>query len=165
MNTPETYFFADDGAIPNSHLPLLVYRQVAVNEQSADWFIQRFAENNWLNSWTNGILPYHHYHSTTHEVLGIYQGWVTVLAGGEHGQRLTLQTGDVVVIPAGVGHKNRQQSPDLGVAGAYPDGREWDLLTGKPGERPTADHIIAQLPLPTTDPLFGKKGPLMALWQ
>jgi uncharacterized protein YjlB len=48
--------------------------------------------------------------------------------------------------------------------GAYPDGRHWDLLTGKPGERPKADQNIAALPLPDNDPVDGPDGPLRKIW-
>ena len=163
---PETHYFADDGCLPNSRLPVLVYRSVfpAAPSDPAAWFEHRFTTHNWRGTWRNGILSYHHYHSTSHEVLGIYRGFVTLLIGGEQGERLIAATGDVLVIPAGVGHKNLVQSPDLGVVGAYPDGRSWDLLRGEPGERPRADETIARLPLPDTDPLYGSTGPLRALW-
>ena len=55
-------------------------------------------------------------------------------------------------------------SPDLGVVGAYPDGRRCDLLRGRPGERPQADQNISAIPTPNEDPLYGPNGPLMRLW-
>jgi uncharacterized protein YjlB len=70
----------------------------------------------------------------------------------------------VIVIPAGVGHKNLGASADFGVVGAYPDGRDWDLLTGQPGERPKADQNIAALPIPGNDPVFGLDGPIREIW-
>ncbi|HXO96731.1 MAG TPA: hypothetical protein VN857_09120, partial [Chthoniobacterales bacterium] len=76
----------------------------------------------------------------------------------------TVRAGDVIVIPAGVGHKNLGASDDFGVVGAYPGGRHWDLLTGKPGERPKADQNIAALPLPDNDPVYGPDGPLRKIW-
>jgi len=165
--TPETYLFKDDGIIPNNaHLPLLLYRQAfkPSGSKAAEWLQSRFAGNNWTNSWQNGIYPFHHYHSTSHEVLGIYSGSALLHLGGEQGQKLQVQAGDMIVIPAGVGHKNLGADKDFGVVGAYPDGRDWDLLRGAPGERPRADKNIAALPLPGTDPLFGKEGPLKQLW-
>jgi uncharacterized protein YjlB len=50
------------------------------------------------------------------------------------------------------------------VVGAYPGGRQWDLLRGLPGERPQADRNIAAVPLPETDPIYGADGPLRKIW-
>lgn len=163
---PETYQFTDDGRIPNSRLPVLVYRSVfpVTQPDPAAWFENRFTAHNWRETWRNGIFTYHHYHSTSHEVLGIYRGSATLQIGGEQGATLYVTTGDVLIIPAGVGHKNLDQSPNLGVVGAYPDGRLWDLLRGEPDERPRADQNIAALPLPDSDPLYGATGPLRQLW-
>ena len=133
-------------------------------ERSAAKIEQHFASLNWTNSWKNGIYPFHHYHSTSHEALGVYSGSATVRLGGEQGRDFQVKAGDVIVIPAGVGHKNLGSSGDFGVVGAYPDGRSWDLLRGKPGERPQADDNIARLPVPTTDPVGGAQGRLQELW-
>ena len=75
-----------------------------------------------------------------------------------------LQPGDVVVIPAGVGHKNLDASRDLLVVGAYPPGQDWDLCRGATDERPWALGNIAKVPLPTTDPIYGEQGLLLAYW-
>jgi uncharacterized protein YjlB len=167
MQEPDTAIFKDDGQIPNNRYSLLLYRGV-MNVGGTDPATQvkeRFAANNWTNSWRNGIYPFHHYHSTSHEVLGIYRGSAKVRLGGEQGRDFTVRAGDVIVIPAGVGHKNLGPSEDFGVVGAYPDGRQWDLLTGKPGERPQADHNIAGLPIPGNDPVYGTNGPLRKIWR
>ncbi|MGI4760232.1 MAG: cupin domain-containing protein [Janthinobacterium lividum] len=163
---PEKLYFKDDGTIPNSRYPLLLYRQafVARDAAGAAWLEGRFAANNWTNSWRNGVYPFHHYHSTSHEVLGVYAGAALLHLGGENGQKVRVQAGDIIVIPAGVGHKNLG-SDNLGIVGAYPDGRPWDVNRGLPGERPQTDKNIAALPLPGTDPLLGKTGGLLSIWQ
>lgn len=163
---PEKLYFQDDGQLPNSRYPLLLYRQAfaARDAAGAAWLERRFAENNWTNSWRNGVYPFHHYHSTSHEVLGIYAGTALLHLGGEAGQKVPVQAGDILVIPAGVGHKNLGGT-GLGVVGAYPDGRSWDVNRGLPGERPQTDRNIAALPLPTTDPYLGKSSGLPTLWR
>jgi len=164
--TPETLYFQDDGSIPNSKFPLLVYRKAftATGDEGAAWLEQTFAANNWTNSWRNGIYPFHHYHSTSHEVLGVYSGSALVHLGGEKGKKVKIQAGDIIVIPAGVGHKNLE-SENLGIVGAYPDGRSWDIMRGEPGERPKADQNIAAIPFPATDPLQGKSEGVPKIWQ
>jgi uncharacterized protein YjlB len=164
---PEQFRFKDNGVFPNSILPVLVYRQAFTNKTGdrASVVEQRFAENNWTNSWRNGVYSFAHYHSTTHEVLGVYDGTSTLQLGGEHGRNVEVHAGDVIVIPAGVAHQNIGASDDFAVVGAYPDGREWDLLRGKPGERPKADQNIAALPIPDNDPIYGAEGPLRQIWQ
>ena len=76
-----------------------------------------------------------------------------------------MKPGDVVVIPAGVGHKRTESSLDFSVIGAYPGLRVWDLLRGLPGERPRADRNIAAVPLPDNDPIAGPGGPLKQIWE
>ena len=158
-------FFKDDGLVPNSRYPLLVYKNVFLqrDDQGASWLENKFLENNWSNSWRNGIFTFQHYHSIAHEVLGIYRGSATVLLGGDKGKKVTVSAGDIIVIPAGVGHKNLG-SENLGVVGAYPNGMPVDLMRAQPGERPRVDENIAAVPFPETDPFLGKAG-LLNIWK
>jgi uncharacterized protein YjlB len=164
---PKQLKFKDDGIFPNSVLPLLLYERALITEAKdpATVFEQRFAENDWTNSWRNGVYSFPHYHSTSHEVLGVYSGTATLRLGGEHGKEVEVRAGDVIVIPAGVAHQNVGASNDFGVVGAYPGGRQWDLLRGLAGERPEADHNIAALPMPENDPIYGVEGPLRGIWK
>jgi uncharacterized protein YjlB len=164
---PEQFRFKDDGAFPNSELPLLVYRHALTGDgqDPASVLEERLAENDWCNSWRNGVYPFAHYHSTTHEVLGVFRGSATLRVGGEHGKNVDLHAGDVIVIPAGVAHQKIGGSEDFAVVGAYPDGRDWDLLRGQPDERPKADQKIAALPIPDKDPIYGPEGPLPQIWE
>jgi uncharacterized protein YjlB len=163
----ETYRFEDDGAIPNNpELPLLVYRRALGDSgDPASEFERMFRRNDWSGGWRNGIYPYHHYHSTAHEVLGIAAGRARVRFGGERGACVEVTAGDVVVVPAGVGHKCEEKSGDLLVIGAYPGGKGPDMCTGKTGERPKALENIARVKLPASDPVFGAKGPLLREWR
>ena len=85
--------------------------------------------------------------------------------GGENGETVGLTAGDVVVIPAGVGHARISQSHDLLVVGAYAEGRDWDIIRATDaGAIGPARKRIAQVPLPEADPVDGADGPLMKLW-
>jgi uncharacterized protein YjlB len=163
---PVTYYFPDDGIIPNSKLPLIVYKNAFSQRGSdgASWLEDHFEVNNWSNSWRNGVFSYHHYHSISHEVLGIYEGSATLLLGGEKGKQIEVQAGDILIIPVGLGHKNLKSSKDFAVVGAYPDGMDYDVLRGKPDERPRADVNIAKIPVPDSDPLLGKREGLVIIW-
>jgi uncharacterized protein YjlB len=114
--------------------------------------------------WRDGIYPFHHFHSTAHEALGIVRGRVRVMLGGPGGAELDLVAGDAVVLPAGTGHRNLGASPDLLVIGAYPPGQVPDLRRGAPDELEASRARILAVPLPPTDPLAGADGPLVALW-
>jgi uncharacterized protein YjlB len=157
----------DDGSIPNNpRLPLLVY-QGALNlpsREPASAIECLLASNHWGGCWRNGIYSYHHYHSTAHEALLVYRGSATVQLGGERGITETIKRGDVLIIPAGVGHKNLGQAGSFEIVGAYPAGQDWDICYGKPGERPRADKNIARVPLPKSDPVYGPNGPLIKEW-
>ena len=148
----------DDGIFPNnSTLPLVLYRQAVElpDQDPASAFEALFTKNKWPAAWRNGIFSFHHYHSTAHEVLGIYGGEAEVQLGGENGIVLTITSGDVVVIPAGVAHKKLSSSRDFTVVGAYPVQQRPDTCYGKPGERPGADENIKRVNQPNADPVFG----------
>ena len=163
----ETHVLKDDGTFPNNKmLPVVIYTNAIElpDEDPALTLEQIFDANQWGNSWRNGIYDYHHYHSTAHEVLGIYQGAVKVQLGGPDGISRDLKKGDIIIIPAGVAHKNLGASDDFKCVGAYPAGQDYDTRYGKAGERPEADNNIKNLPLPVRDPVFGFDGPLIKSW-
>ena len=100
MPDVHTFRFEDDGETPNNpRLPLVVYR-AAVNlagaPDPAAPFERAFGKHGWSDGWRNGIYPFLHFHTATHEVLGIARGRATVEFGGARGQVLTVEAGDVV---------------------------------------------------------------------
>ena len=163
MTEPQTFTFADDGAIPNSKLPLLVYRQAVPPDPAA---IERiFADNRWPPAWRDQVHPFHHFHSDAHEVLGVASGTAKVRFGGPSGEVLEVSAGDVVVVPAGVGHCNVGKSADLLIVGAYPDNCERrDLRRGNPAEHDEVVRNVAATKLPNADPVSGTGGPLVRIW-
>jgi uncharacterized protein YjlB len=163
----EDYRFADDGQVPNNpRLPVLVYRRaLQTSDDAAVSCVALFDRNGWTGAWKNGVYAHHHYHSSAHEVLGIAAGQVRVRLGGEGGQNVELRAGDVVVIPAGVAHKNEGASPDLVVVGAYPHGQKPDMRRPGAADRAGAALQIASVPLPAGDPVYGAAGPLLERWR
>jgi uncharacterized protein YjlB len=159
--------FQDDGSIPNNPtLPLLVFPQVlAEPDRSPTRCKELLAENGWGGAWVDGVFSYHHYHSNAHEVLYVVGGAASLAFGGPEGETIEVDAGDMVVIPAGVGHCNKGSNGGFSVVGAYPRGQEnYDLRTGKEDERPEVLENIRDVPLPESDPLFGEKGPLLRHW-
>lgn len=163
MQDAQLFHFDDDGAIPNNpKLPVVLYS--AVFKDELDRIQQVFEKHGWGNSWQGGVFDFHHYHSNTHEVLGVVSGSARLQLGGERGQNVEVTAGDVCVLPAGTGHKRLSASEDFLIVGAYPGGVEYNLKTGEPGERPYVLEDILNTPLPKADPVYGDVGPLLSAW-
>lgn len=160
---------ADDGRTPNNpRLPVVLYRGPVVLARSFDpaaIFEELFAANGWQDAWRNGIYDFLHYHSKTHEALGIAGGRVQVRLGGEKGRKIALKAGDVVVLPAGTGHERLNCGDDLLVVGAYPAGGNYDECHPTEEEHDRARRSIPKVAVPRKDPVYGSGGPLMTLWR
>ena len=160
--------FPENGPFPNAgKLPLVIYDQaLKLPKQGAPEAIEKLiTSNGWGNSWRWGLYDYHHYHSTAHECLLIYAGSVRVQFGGPKGWAVEAQPGDVVILPAGLTHKNIGCSMGFRTVGCYPRGQSPDMMYGKPAERPAADRNIAQVALPKLDPVYGLGGELAKHWK
>ncbi len=155
----------DDGVIPNSAYPAVIYRQVLSPSASARQVQDLFAGHGWSRSWVNGIFARHHYHSTAHEALGITRGQARVQLGGPQGPIAEIEAGDVVVLPAGAGHRNLGADGGLEVVGAYPDGQSPDLCEATPSARSEALDNLRAVALPEQDPVFGGRGLLLRQWR
>ncbi|MCD0420258.1 MAG: hypothetical protein QM576_02065 [Rhodopseudomonas sp.] len=164
---PLLHRFDDDGLIPNNPMPLLLYkRAVDIAGGHPEQAIEDlFEANGWGDHWRNGIYDYQHYHATVHEALGVARGRALVLFGGEQGEAIELRPGDIAVLPAGTGHKCVFASHDFRVVGAYPPGATMQVTRPTPDNYRRALKTIPEVPLPETDPVFGKDGPLPRLWR
>jgi uncharacterized protein YjlB len=159
---------AAGGAIPNHpQWPLLVYPgAVAIaGVDPAVAFEALFERNRWPAAWRNGVFPFHHFHTTAHEALGVYSGEVTVQFGGDGGVVVTAEPGDVIVLPAGTGHKKLSSRGALGIVGAYPAGQYADTCTPLLADARRSAAAVARVPLPECDPVCGADGPLFTYWQ
>ncbi|KXJ89521.1 RmlC-like cupin domain-containing protein [Microdochium bolleyi] len=111
-----------------------------------------------------------HFHSTTHEVLVVSRGSARLCFGGEGNPGAytpRVERGDVVVVPAGVGHRLVEDLAEGGgsgwesfeMVGSYPrGGRPWDMCYGKAGEEEKVE-AIRDLGWFTRDPIYGDDGP------
>ena len=164
----ETLLFADDGDIPNSRFPLVVYVG-AIDPAAGDpavAFEDLFRRNGWGSGWRNSVFPFHHYHSNQHEALGIASGEVTLRMGGEvGGKTIVAKAGDALLIPAGVGHKRLSSADGLLVIGAYPPGPNTDLFREGAEDKARIRSRIAAAAFPATDPVGGKDGAMQTAWK
>ena len=88
-----------------------------------------------------------------------------VQLGGPNGITQLIEKGDIIIIPAGVAHKNMGPETDFKCVGAYPGGSDYDIKKGEKDERPEADKNIKKVPLPKTDPVYGDTGTLINTWE
>jgi uncharacterized protein YjlB len=138
---------------------VLIFRSVLAPgaRNKANTFRERFRKSQWTGLWTDTIFDYTHFHSNAHEALGIAEGKVTVRLGGDSGRIFRLKAGDMLVLPAGVGHRRIGDDSGLKVIGAYPRGQS-DFDMKREG------HARPNAPLPRTDPFYGEGGPVVRIW-
>jgi len=155
----ETWTAPPGERIPNHPaFPVLLYRGVEAAAAGPDAARAVFAEHGWGGAWVDGVFDFHHFHSTSHEVLAVVAGRATLELGGPHGRPFDVEAGDVVVLPAGTGHRRATARDGFRVVGAYPAGQEdYDLLRGDdPSEVAAARERIAALGPPPEDPVGGE---------
>lgn len=138
------------GPIPNHpRFPVLIYRGVDVGDAE-----RLLAEHGWGGAWRDGVFEFHHFHSTSHEVLTVVAGGATLELGGPQGEAFEVAEGDVLVLPAGTGHRRADARAGFTVVGAYPAGQEdYDLLREADD---AARERIAAVPPPAEDPVGGE---------
>ncbi|MEO8173704.1 MAG: cupin [Sediminibacterium sp.] len=162
------YYIKDNGQFPNSTLPVLLYKHILkIPFFCPGRYVRKlFQENGWTNNWLNGIYTYDHYHSITHETFAAIKGQTVLLLGGENGKVIKFEKGDVIIIPAGVAHKNLGKEKDVICVGGYPEGLEFDMNYGEEGERPGTDQNISNVAIPATDPVYGAaEMGLLSVWK
>jgi uncharacterized protein YjlB len=148
----DTWLAPPGDRIPNHpRFPVLIYHDVEIDGAGAARAL--FASHGWGGSWVDGIFDFHHFHSSSHEALAVVAGVATVELGGPQGRAFEVAAGDVLVLPAGTGHRRATARNGFTVVGAYPAGQEdYDLLRAVDE---AARRRIAALPAPPADPVGG----------
>lgn len=149
---------------PNSALPVIHYPEAMSGDRLAERMTALFDRHGWPGAWLNGVYAFHHFHADAHEVLGCARGWVTVLLGGPEGQEARLSAGDIVLLPAGVGHYRVAASPDYLIVGSYPRGQSPDLQRGDHAAFEALKQRALRVEKPLLDPVYGSYV-IMASWQ
>ncbi|CAG7555754.1 unnamed protein product [Fusarium equiseti] len=112
--------------------------------------------------WRYTMYSQTHFHSTSHEVLCISHGRARLCFGGEENEgrvEPVVEQGDVVIVPAGVGHRLLEDlDGGFEMVGSYPEGCDWDMCYGKKGEESKV-NAIKDLSWFRKDPIYGDKGP------
>lgn len=161
----EALHFPPSSWVPNHpSLPVLVYWK-ALGQEHGDLpseFERLFLSAGWEGSWHNGVFGYQHYHVGAHEALGIADGTAELLIGGPDGANLGVRGGDCLVLPAGTGHMCLRHGADFLVVGSYPPGQFADIQTN--AATAWDRETIASLPIPSSDPIYGREGALIDLW-
>jgi uncharacterized protein YjlB len=161
-------YLKSDGRFPNNEaVPLVLHRGLVSATNHARMMVRTmdacFTEHGWHTLWQGSLYNVHHYHAATHEAIGVVNGSATLQFGGPQGPEITVHAGDAVMIPAGVAHCLKSETPGFLVHGAYPSGCEPDMYFGEPHERPDVDRQIKKAPLPSTHiedtQLFGLSTP------
>ena len=161
------FSFAPDGKIPNHpQLPVMIWQGVVPGDAGDDTIKALFEHNGWRRVWTWKVYDFQHFHPNAHEVLCVTMGSARIQLGGSNGPIVDVRAGDATVLPAGTGHCSISASDDFAICGGYPPDQV-DRVILEEGEisLEEAQAAVARVSLPTTDPFFGKGGPLISTWQ
>jgi len=154
---------------PNSsvhHRPLLIYHAAFPSSSSPSSIEQHLRSVGVVSpAWRYKMYTQHHFHSTTHEVLVISSGGATLFFGGQgnpKGVQAKVEKGDVIVVPAGVGHAMLEDKGGFEMVGSYPvDSAEWDHCIGDESELEKVTKRIGGLRWFDRDPVYGGEGPVL----
>ena len=85
---------------------------------------------------------------------------------GKRGRVIELKTSDVVVLPAGTGHRRKSASRGLLVTGAYPENAgSYNEPQPKDLDPVEARRDIGRVKLPAKDPVYGTNGAVRSEWR
>lgn len=162
-----TFALSRTQLVPNSKFPVIIYQGAFPQDVTAKSIEDQFSKNKWTPQWRYGMYHQSHYHSTTHEALGVFKGSARLRFGvsdkepseGPNSVETDVGTGDIIVVPSGVAHRCVEEHDGFEMVGAYPEGaKQWDMNYG--GEDKGVDDSIPEL-----DPYLGSdEQGLTSLW-
>jgi len=154
------------GGVPNNKLPVMIYHRVIPPNivDNADYLEHLFRSNGWPPQWRYPVYTFTHFHSNTHEALGVFAGTARLPLGGENGKIIEVKAGDVLLLPAGIGHKQISADEEFMLVGAYPPEMKADLCHDEPAQLTARTKAVVAVPLPATDPVTGHNEGSMITW-
>ena len=154
------------GGVPNNKLPVMIYHRVIPPNivDNADYLEHLFRSNGWPPQWRYPVYTFTHFHSNTHEALGVFAGTARLQLGGENGKIIEVKAGDVLLLPAGIGHKQISADEEFMLVGAYPPEMKADLCHDEPAQLTARTKAVVAVPLPATDPVTGHNEGSMITW-
>lgn len=153
---------AGDRVPNNPDYPAVIARN-ALGGANGDGAVRALMEHNgWSGTWTWRVFDYHHFHPDAFEALAVAQGSATLMLGGPQGETVEVEAGDVMILPPGFGHCLIDMRASFQICGAYPPGQEnYTVVRGSDGYDARMLRQIAAVPQPSTDPVWGDRGPLL----
>jgi uncharacterized protein YjlB len=121
ISHPEQHYIKSSTPhVPNSPLPVLVYRSALPPNPTPESTCSTIETNNWLKGGVFKHYGAHHFHSVTHECYAVFNGHSRLLLGrgpldpeSEDDLLVDLKEGDAIVLPAGVAHCSMNLFPTL----------------------------------------------------
>ncbi|ORY04113.1 hypothetical protein BCR34DRAFT_604965 [Clohesyomyces aquaticus] len=128
---PEQHLLAPTAHVPNSRLPVLVYRGV-LQGFSAEDMLELIESNDWIKGGQWKAYGVAHFHSNVHECYADIKGQSTYELGrspidaklngegNEIGMRLRVAEGELFFLRAGISHCSIESDRDYQFMGLYP---------------------------------------------
>lgn len=165
----EAFYAKENKPFPNNEWPVLHYPGAVLHllrePNPAQAVLKLFEQNGYTNGWVNGIHPFHHFHSNSHEVLGCVSGEARVQLGGPGAEVYTFSKGDVLLLPAGTAHKRLDATDDFQIVGAYPGGQDFDMQKGEAADYEKMKENVKATAVPHSDPVEGENGAVKKYWE
>ena len=135
IRSPETFYIkASTPHVPNSPLPVLIYRSALPDNPTPESTCSTIEPNDWLMGGVFKHYGAHHFHSVTHECYAVSKGCSRLLLGRgpldeelEDDLVVDLKEGDAIVLPAGVAHCSMW---DIHTTGSRPGQELTSLVSG-----------------------------------
>lgn len=141
------YLTPDDWVPNNSQHPVIKFAMAEGISADSGAMTAMLKQAGWVTQWQAPLYSYQHFHSTSHVLLTVLKGRGRMQLGGDRGEIVSLQTGDIYFLPAGTGQRLMNSSGNFEVLAAYPEGQCWDICRSALSQ--TALKRLSQIPLPS----------------